>query len=319
MGKRYQTRKEKWEVKIRLINSIDLRFCIMKFDHLLSNTQSLMNQIYWFQQNISYPAGASHRGVSIKYVDIQERRSSFIRELKSTALNWVYSTEKYNQLFAQEMQARNGDVQNTCSYLMQVADHKFRKGCPQGQYGELLLFNFIQHFFRAPPLLRKMSLTTNPGLERHGADAIHYREDNISQCFILGESKCYESKYKFNEALQSSVNSIVTSFENIEDELILYQLDDFIDPNLQEIARKLKDGTLASPRFELVCLIAYEETQNIDGHSQAEIQENIEECLAYRWKNVNNNLYASVRSPIIERIHYVVFPTWSLSDLLNEF
>lgn len=78
-------------------------------------------------------------------------------------------------------------------------------------------------------------------------------------------------------------------------------------------------STLASPRFELVCLIAYEETQNIDGHSQAEIQENIEECLAYRWKNVNNNLYASVRSPIIERIHYVVFPTWSLSDLLNEF
>lgn len=291
----------------------------MKFDHLLSNTESLMNQIYWFKQDIESPKGASHRGVSIKYVDIQERRSSFIRELKSTALNWVYSTSKYNQLFAQEMQARNGDAQNTCSYLMQVADQKFRKGCPQGQYGELLLFNFIQHFFRAPPLLRKMSLTTNPGLERHGADAIHYHEDDSNKCFILGESKCYESKYKFNEALQASINSIVDSFENIDNELILYQLDDFIDPNLQDIARQLKDGTLESPRFELVCLIAYEETRKVDGLTQTEIQDKIESCLAYRWQNVKDNLYNDVRPAIVERIHYVVFPTWSLNDLLNEF
>ncbi|MDF3918503.1 DUF1837 domain-containing protein [Salinicola salarius] len=291
----------------------------MKYEHLLSNTDSLMNQIYWFQQDVERPKAASHRGVSIKHVDIKEMRSSFIRELKSTALNWVYSSAKYNQLFAQEMAARNGDVQNTCSYLMQVADQKFRKGCPQGQYGELLLFNFIQYFFRAPPLLRKMSITTNPGLERHGADAIHYREIDDSQCFILGESKCYESKYKFNDALQASVSSIVDSFENLENELILYQLDDFIDPDLQDIAKKLKDGQLSSPRFELVCLVAYEENKNVEGHAQAEIQDKIQSCLSYRWQNVSDELYKNVRAPIVERIHYVVFPTWSLGDLLNEF
>lgn len=61
---------------------------------------------------------------------------------------------------------------------------KFRKGCPQGQYGELLLFNFIQHFFKAAPLLRKMPITTNPGLERHGADAIHYLDNGDEQIFF---------------------------------------------------------------------------------------------------------------------------------------
>lgn len=81
----------------------------------------------------------------------------------------------------------------------------------------------------------------------------------------------------------------------------------------------MKDGTLESPRFELVCLIAYEETRKVDGLTQTEIQDKIESCLAYRWQNVKDNLYNGVRPAIVERIHYVVFPTWSLNDLLNEF
>ncbi|MGU5819131.1 HamA C-terminal domain-containing protein [Aeromonas caviae] len=292
----------------------------MSYKHLLSSTDGLMNQIYWFQQKIEHPKAASHRGVSIKYIDIKEMRSGFIRELKSTALSWIYSKGKYNEIFSKEVQERNGDIQNTCAYLMQVAEQKFRKGSPQGQYGELLLFNFIQHFFLAPPLLRKMPITTNPRLERHGADAIHYTEKDGNQLFILGESKCYESKYKFNEAIQASVDSIINSFNNIEDELILYQYDDFIDPALQDIAGALKNGRLTSPRFELVCLISYEENQSLDeAISQEEIQQKIQDCLSYRWKNVSSDIYKNVKAPIIERIHYIVFPTWSLNELLNEF
>lgn len=291
----------------------------MKYDHLLSNTKSLMDQIYWFQQNISEPQAASKRGVAIKFIDIKENRASFIRELKSTALNWVYSSSRYRELLEEQIEERSGDIQNASSYLLNVADQKFRKGCPQGQYGELLLFNFIQYFFEAPPLLRKMSITTNPGLERHGADAIHYREDDNVQCFYIGESKCYESKYKFNEALKASVNSIVDAYENIEDELILYQHDEFIEPELQEVAIALKNGKLESPRFELICLVAYEENKNIDGRSQSEIQRNIENCLEERWKDVPSSIYEKIRPPVVERIHYVVFPTWSLGDLLEHF
>lgn len=278
-----------------------------------------MNQMFWFQQTISKPRAASHRGVAIKYVDLKNMEQSFIRELKSTAMSWVYSKRKYNQLFSDELSKRGGDAMNTQSYLQQVADQKFRKGCPQGQFGELLLFNFIQHFFSAPPLLRKMQLTTNPAVERHGADAIHYRETGDIRLFILGESKCYESRYKFNAALKASIDSIITSFNNIENELILYQLDDFIDPELQMIATDLKDGKLSGVRFELVCMVAYEENKDIDASSEQEIKEKIEQCIAERWAGVSDDVYDKVRTSIVDRINYVVFPVWGLEALLNEF
>lgn len=278
-----------------------------------------MNQMFWFQQTISKPRAASHRGVAIKYVDLKNMEQSFIRELKSTAMNWVYSKNKYNQLFAEELSKRNWDAMNTQSYLQQVADQKFRKGCPQGQFGELLLFNFIQHFFKAAPLLRKMPLTTNSAVERHGADAIHYQEKDDVRLFVLGESKCYESKYKFNSALKASIDSIITSFNNIENELILYQLDDFIDPELQPIAKQLKDGTLSGVRFELVCLVAYEENKDIDASSEQEIKRKIEHCINERWAGVASDVYDGIRETIIDRINYVVFPVWGLEALLNEF
>lgn len=291
----------------------------MTYDHLLSHTDSLMNQMFWFQQTISKPNAASHRGVAIKYVDIKEMKQSFIRELKGTAMNWVYSKKKYTQLMQNELSKRGGDIMNVQGYLYEVADQKFRKGCPQGQFGELLLFNFIQHFFKAPPLLRKMPITTNPGVERHGADAIHYHENQDSATFILGESKCYTSKYKFNEALKSSIDSIFTSFNNIENELILYQHDDFIDHELKDVATKLKDGNLNNPRFELVCLVAYEENNNIEAPSEDEIREKIENCIKSRWSGVPDNIYDGIKQNLISRINYVVFPVWGLEALLDEF
>lgn len=291
----------------------------MKYDHLLSNTDSLINQMFWFQQDISKPKAASHRGVAIKYVDLKDMRQSFIRELKSTAMNWVYSKKKYAQLLDEELPKRGGDFMNVQSYLHQVADQKFRKGCPQGQFGELLLFNFIQHFFKAPPLLRKMPITTNPGVERHGADAIHYRETQDTRTFILGESKCYTSKYQFNAALKASIDSIFTSFNNIEDELILYQHDDFIDPELQSVATDFKDGKLEGGRFELVCLIAYEENKDIISPTEKEIKERIENCIIERWHGVADDIYGNIAKPLIDRINYVVFPVWGLEALLDDF
>ena len=89
---------------------------------------------------------------------------------------------------------------------------------------------------------------------------------------------------------------------------------------MQDIAGELKNGRLTSPRFELVCLISYEENQSLDeARNQSEIQQKIQDCLNYRWKNVSGDIYQNVKAPIIERIHYIVFPTWSLNELLNEF
>ena len=292
---------------------------IVDLEKLLSNTGSLINTIFWFEHEIKKPKAASHKAVAIKYIDIKEMRDSFIRELKSTASNWVYSKSKYKDLLMEELAKRGQDTQNATSYLTQIVEEKFRKGCPQGQFGELLLFNFIQFFFKAPPLLRKMPLTTNPALERHGADAIHYKSTDKSHVFILGESKCYESKYSFNKAIKNSIKSIIDSFDNIENELILYQHDGFIEPELQLIAKNLKDGKLENSRFELVCMIAYEENEPIDANNEEEIKNNIEKCIKKRWEKTDGKLYDEVRSNIIDRIHYVAFPIWSLNKILEKF
>lgn len=286
---------------------------------MLTNTTNLMNCIHWFRQDITKPKAKSHTGIAIDYLDLMENSNSFIRELKSTASSWVYSSEKYKKILEKEMAERGGDIQNAISAIEQTVRMKFRKGCPQGQYGELLLFNFIQHFFQATPLLRKMSITTNPNLERHGADAIHYLKKDDDHVFFLGESKCYKSKYHFNTALAESVNSILNTITNIQNEINLYQHDDFIDPELQPIADGLINNSLANPIFELVCLIVYEENTNVDAPSAAEIRLKIEDVVKERWEKTNDDLYANFHQGYINRINYIVFPSWSLESLLESF
>lgn len=275
--------------------------------------------MFWFQHSVSSPKAASHRGVAIKYIDLMSAQDNFILELKTTAVDWVYSQEKYKTIIDQELAKRGGKYINAQNYILQMADQKFRKGCPQGQFGELLLFNFIQHFFKSPPLLRKMSITTNAALERHGADAIHYLRKDESHCFLLGESKCYESKYKFNTALEKSVESIFTSFDKIFSELNLYHLDDFIHPELQEIASELKRGIIKNARFELVCMIVYEETSDIADANEQLIKNKIEQCILERWKTAPSTLYSTRNQFAVERINYIVFPVWGLNKLLQDF
>ncbi len=179
---------------------------------LLTNIDSLVSHTYHFQLDISKPEGKSHKGIAINYTDIQERKSDFIRELRNTVCGWVYGKKKYHQLFQKELEKRGYDYQNASSHIDNLAREKFRKGIPQGQFGELLLFNFLQFFFGAPALLRKMPLTTSRGHERFGADAIHFKKQDGQNIIYIGESKTYKSIYKFNTALKDSIGSILNTF-----------------------------------------------------------------------------------------------------------
>ena len=57
--------------------------------------------------------------------------------------------KKVKEILEERMKLSHGDVANASSFLTTQAFSKFRPGLPQGQFGELLLFNFIQHFFKA--------------------------------------------------------------------------------------------------------------------------------------------------------------------------
>jgi hypothetical protein len=277
-----------------------------------------MNHVYWFRQDLGISPQRDHHGVAITYQDIAERRRDFIRELRCTITNWVYSKANCKRIIDDRMRSTNDPV-NAYMFLNNLAISKFRRGAPQGQFGELLLFNFLQHFFGSIPLLRKMSITTSTGHERFGADALHYSRNEGKNVIYLGESKCYESSYKFNAALEASLVSIADTFNKFYDELDLYTYENFLEPELQEICESLKSGTLPDVHFELVCLIAYNETEKFLKESETAIKDSIKKVIEERCQKVGVDIMAKIDTHLLSRINYIIFPVWSLDELLESF
>lgn len=286
---------------------------------LLSHTESLLKHIYWVRQKLTVKPDKEHTTTSINFNDINERRVDFLRELINTIVAWVYGQARQRKLFDERVAKANGDYGNASTFLATQAFSKFRPGHPQGQFGELLLFNFIQFFFSAVPLLRKQRITTSVGHERYGADAIHYRKDGNNNIFILGESKCYRSKYQFKNAFATSLESIVSTFNRMDEELSLYIYDDFIEPELEGIAKAYKSGALKNIHFELVCLVAYNETINIAGENEEEIKSSIMSIVQERCKSIEEDIYESTDDRILKRLNYIIFPIWRLDSLLDKF
>ncbi|TGK77536.1 DUF1837 domain-containing protein [Leptospira montravelensis] len=288
-------------------------------NQLLSNTEALFAHVYMFTEKFDILPDKEHYGTSIAYTDIRQRKDDFIRELKNSITSWVYNSKKAKELFNERLD-KTEDLANSASFLANLALSKFRPNQPQGQFGELILFNFIQHIFEAPPLLRKMPITTSTGHERFGADAIHYREKNGSNEIILGESKCYESKYKFNDAFLKSLISIENSFNNIDNELHLYIHDDFIDSQLVSIAKSYKSNSLNNVKYELVCIIIYNETNSMDKlNSQIDLENEIKSIIRHRCSKIDKQEIKRIKENVLDRIHYIIFPVWNLDEILNSF
>lgn len=277
-----------------------------------------MNHVYWFKQDLGIRPQRDHHGVAINYQDIVERRSDFLQELRCTIASWVYSKAKCKDIIDKRMALTN-DTGNASVFLANQAAGKFRRGSPQGQFGELLLFNFLQHFFQAVPLLRKMPITTSIGHERFGADAIHYKQANNENHIYLGESKCYESKYKFNSAFERSLTSICDTFTKFHTELDLYTYENFLEPEIQSTCEALKNGTLENVHFELVCLIAYNETEKVLKGSEKSIKDSIKGVIEERCRNIDGAFLDKIDAVHLNRINYIVFPIWSLDSLLTDF
>lgn len=285
----------------------------------LTHTDSLLNHVYWVKHDFALKPTKDHLATCINFSDINERRNDFLRELVNTISSWVYNRKIIKKIIDEKLEQTNGDLGNASTFLTTQAFSKFRPGAPQGQFGELLLFNFIQFFFRAVPLLRKQRIITSVGHERFGADAIHFKKEQKNNLFFLGESKCYSSNYKFKKAFEDSLSSIVTTFKNIDKELDLYVYDDFIEPGLEEIAKSYKAGKLSNVHFELVCLIAYNETNEIHGINEKEIKISILDIIKKRCESLENDIFDAVSGGILSRLNYIIFPFWKFDELLDEF
>lgn len=279
----------------------------------------VMTQIYDI-----LPNDKEHIGAYIEYQDINELREDFLEELTDSIVDWIYSSEKFNELKQKAISKGKTEAAAT-QEVGRKAKQKFRanhnsdKLLIQGQLGELLLFHFIQRCMKAVPLLRKMNITTSSEHERFGADAIHYKVEKEKNILILGEAKTYTSAYKFTEAFSDALESIVNTYKKHRSELNLYVHEDFLDVEMNAVAEEYLNNTLDNVEIQLVSIITYNETKQLKIEKEEEIKSQIEEVIENRYKKYDKRKIDITNNPILKRITYIVFPVWDLKDLAERF
>lgn len=291
----------------------------------LIKNDSLFNMIgVIVQQYDILPNNKEHIGAYIEYQDIQELRDGFVEELSDTIVDWIYSSEKYEEI--KKKLVNSGKSEAAASqYIGRKAKNKFRANknsenvLIQGQMGELLLYHFIQKCMKAVPLLRKMNIATSSDHERFGADAIHFKIENDKNIIILGEAKTYTSKYKFNEVFSDALDSILNTYNKHRLELGLYIHEDFLDDEMNVVAEKYLNNTLKSVEIQLVSIVTYNELSQIDKIDENTIRNNIKKIIEDRYRNYDKNKIDMRKNPILSRITYIVFPVWDLKELAEKF
>lgn len=291
----------------------------------LIKNDSLFNMIgVIVQQYDILPNNKEHIGAYIEYQDIQELRDGFVEELSDTIVDWIYSSEKYEEIKKKLVNSGRSEAAAS-QYIGRKAKNKFRANknsenvLIQGQMGELLLYHFIQKRMKAVPLLRKMNIATSSDHERFGADAIHFKIENDKNIIILGEAKTYTSKYKFNEAFSDALDSILNTYNKHRSELGLYVHEDFLDDEMNVVAEKYLNNTLESVEIQLVSIVTYNEVSKIDKIDENTIRNNIKKIIEDRYRNFDKNKIDISKNPILSRITYIVFPVWDLKELAEKF
>ncbi len=279
-------------------------------------TQSLINKMHIVSQEFNVEPRKDHTGCCIAHVDGLEYRDDFLEELVDIITDYVYSVTTQKQIL-DSLSVRT--EAKAYSKLYRRAASKFRDQ-KEGQLGELLLFILIQYLFNAEPLLRKMKITSNPQMERNGLDAIHIRKDlNDGYTLFLGEAKTSsqsEVKKSFSSAFRAAVKDIETHYLEHRSEFNLYTYEDFLEPELENIAQAYMEGELRNIKTELVCIILFEaDIETKDEISNEVMIEAIEKGIErLRDKNIT-----SIKKSTLKRVNYIFFPAIDFKSLVREF
>lgn len=291
----------------------------------LVKNDALFRNIHVITQNYDIiPNDKNHMGAYIEFQDLNELREDFLEELIDSIVDWIYSSDKFAELKQKAMDKGKSDAAATQEVGRKArqkfrADHNTDELLIQGQFGELLLFHFIQRFMQATPLLRKMKIATSSEHERFGADAIHYKIQDGKNIIILGEAKTYSSKYKFATAFSDALNSIINTYKEHRRELNLYVHEDFLDNEMNQVAEDYLNNTLENVEVHLVSIITYNENKKLKFDTETGIRNQIETIIAERYHLFDNNKIDVENNPILRRITYIVFPVWDLKGLVEEF
>ena len=96
-----------------------------EIQRLITCTQMFMNHVHWVQQSFNLVPDNRHFGTCINYIDRQEYRDEFCRELVNTIPEWVYSQSKAAAVL-NSLIAEGRSQQNAQTALTTMTFEKFR-------------------------------------------------------------------------------------------------------------------------------------------------------------------------------------------------
>jgi hypothetical protein len=167
-----------------------------------------------------------------------------------------------NYCIAARARPKSLTAQDAARFVKQARD-LFRNTSMSGEVGELLLFFILEAAFKAPQLVCKMGLKTNPNEEVKGADAIHASWDenkNILNIFI-GEAKLYGDLASGIRAAHESIAKLIDERAKVQHEVYLVGNNfKFADENLRTALLDVLENRnpKVEVRFVQACLIGFD-------------------------------------------------------------
>lgn len=298
-----------------MANNIDIKALLNKIDSLIATT-------FFVKAEVGLTPKKEHIITSLKYQGLNQMRREFLHRLVNSIVKYVFSQTKLEERFKELTESEKLDDGDAHAEIFQQARQYFRSSEVKGQFSELLLFNFLQHYFEALPVVRKMIITTNPGVERHGADAIHLGKSSRGNFVVyLGEAKTYTSGFK--AAFESAIASIVTAHNEHRNELQLYKYEEFLEPEVRALMKDYLNCKIDLP-VELVVIISYCTGTTPHKASSEEYHTHYQKHVLNACLKINDTHYKdadknSVNPALLKTINYILFPVNELEKLLEDF
>jgi len=162
-----------------------------------------------------------------------------------------------------------------------------------GEIGEMILWLVMEVVIKAPQVVAKMDLKTNPNLEVFGSDGIHLKiDDNDMLNIFFGEAKFYGDIYKALDSAFESIEGFHSNEMNIHEYNLVtthykYLKDTQQDKIYKYITGKIKDHEV---KINHACLIGYDwdKYKRLDTNERIEFIKNFTEVYEEETKRLTN-------------------------------
>jgi len=265
-----------------------------------------------------------------KYLKFDPNGNPKIDLLVNTLLN--YAT--HYCFSSQKRDVENNEFEK--SKLMNEARKLFRKWKDEditdnnqpksGEVGEMILWLMIEVILKAPQVVAKMDLKTNPKLEVFGSDGIHLdiSEENLLNIYF-GEAKFYNDIYGALDSAFQSIEDFHESAMNVHEFNLVTTHYKYLNNNHQNEIYKFITGEIESEEIKIshACLIGYdwEEYKKLDGEERKEFVSNFTTIYQEETKRLTKLIQTRFNNFSKKEFSFEVFfiPFQSVQELRTAF